>query len=67
MDIFLTEIQIYEITSFSKTELFEKIEAEISLSLLTLIGLINGLKVKFISGLALKTFILVDNTWSNAI
>jgi predicted DNA-binding transcriptional regulator AlpA len=26
MDIFLTEIQIYEITSFSKTELFEKIE-----------------------------------------
>ena len=27
MDIFLTEIQIYEITGFSKTELFEKIEA----------------------------------------
>jgi prophage regulatory protein len=26
MDIFLTEIQIYEITGFSKTELFEKIE-----------------------------------------
>jgi len=27
MDIFLTEIQIYEITGFSKTELFEKIKA----------------------------------------
>ena len=26
MDIFLTEIQIYEMTGFSKTELFEKIE-----------------------------------------
>jgi predicted DNA-binding transcriptional regulator AlpA len=26
MDIFFTEIQIYEITGFSKTELYEKIE-----------------------------------------